>query len=70
MPFGNFESNMISDPVTLTLAETREDVVQVGFGTEGGFYDSAYFFNGDTDKSKDNVYSSADNDHIDNYGIQ
>ncbi|MCP3850794.1 MAG: porin [Gammaproteobacteria bacterium] len=69
VPFGNFESNMISDPATLTLAETREDVVQVGFETEGGFYGSAYLFNGDADESKDNTYRSTDNNHIDNYGL-
>lgn len=68
VPFGNFESNMISDPVTLTLAETREDVVQVGFETEDGFYGSAYIFNGDADEATGN-YSGLDNNKIDNYGL-
>lgn len=68
VPFGNFESNMISDPATLTLGETREDVAQVGFETEGGFYGSAYIFNGDADEAKGS-YSSADNNQIDNYGL-
>ncbi|MFK5891923.1 MAG: LbtU family siderophore porin [Pseudomonadota bacterium] len=68
VPFGNFESNMISDPATLTLGETREDIVQVGFETEGGFYGSTYIFNGDTDEAKSG-YSSVDNNLIDNYGL-
>ena len=68
VPFGNFETNMISDPVTLTLGETREDVIQVGFETEGGFYGSAYVFNGDADEAKGN-YSSLENNKIDNYGL-
>jgi len=69
VPFGNFESNMISDPATLTLAETREEVVQIGFETEGGFYGSGYVFNGDADETKGSGYTDADNNHIDNYGL-
>ena len=68
VPFGNFSSNMISDPATLTLAETREDVVQLGFDTEVGFYGSAYLFNGDAEKAKSN-YAAVDNNTIDNYGL-
>ncbi|MCW8932993.1 MAG: LbtU family siderophore porin [Gammaproteobacteria bacterium] len=68
VPFGNFETNMISDPATLTLGETREDVAQVGFESEGGFYGSAYVFNGDADEAKGN-YTSLDNNTIDNYGL-
>ncbi len=68
VPFGNFESNMISDPATLTLAETRNEVVQLGFQTENGFYGSGYVFNGDIPESKSNM-SSRSNSHIDNYGL-
>ena len=68
VPFGNFSSNMISDPVTLTLAETREDALQLGFAADNGFYGSAYIFNGDTEKAK-NDYSAANNNTIDNYGL-
>jgi len=68
VPFGNFESNMISDPVTLTLAETREDVAQVGFETEDGLYGSAYIFNGDGEEAKSG-YSNVSSNKIDNYGI-
>jgi hypothetical protein len=67
VPFGSFESNMISDPATLTLAETREDVIQIGFEMENGLYGSTYIFNGDSKQAKDN-YSHINN-HIDNYGV-
>ena len=60
VPFGNFESTMISDPLTLELAETRESAVQVGFESEG-FYGSAYVFNGDIDEA-------GEDSHIDNFG--
>jgi hypothetical protein len=61
VPFGNFESHMISDPLTLEIAETREAALQVGTET-GGFYGSAFVFNGDVNES------DADDDHIDNFG--
>ena len=60
VPFGNFESTMISDPFTLELAETRESAVQVGFELEG-FYGSIYAFNGDIDEA-------GEDSHIDNFG--
>ncbi len=60
VPFGNFESNMIQDPLTLELGETRESAVQVGFEA-AGFYGSVYAFNGD-------VGETNDNDKVDNYG--
>jgi hypothetical protein len=47
VPFGNFESSMISDPLTLEIGETRETAVQVGY-VSGGLYGSAYLFNGDS----------------------
>ena len=68
VPFGNFESNMISDPATLTLAETRNEVVQLGFETQSGFYGSAYIFNGDIPEAKSGL-SGKENTHIDNYGL-
>jgi len=61
VPFGNFESHMISDPLTLEIAETREAALQIGTET-GGFYGSAFMFNGDVNES------DADDDHIDNFG--
>ena len=60
VPFGNFESNMISDPLPLELGETRESAIQAGFDAEG-FYGSVYAFNGDIDEAgKDS--------RIDNFG--
>ncbi|MCW8839738.1 MAG: LbtU family siderophore porin [Gammaproteobacteria bacterium] len=47
LPFGNFESGMVSDPLTLELAEIRESALQLGFDS-AGFYGSLYAFNGDT----------------------
>ncbi len=44
-PFGNFESALISDPLTLALGETRETVMQVGCVARG-FHALAYLFDG------------------------
>ena len=52
VPFGNFESNMISDPLTLELGETRESAAVLGFESHG-FYGAAYAFNGDVDEKGD-----------------
>lgn len=52
VPFGAFESNMISDPLTLELGETRESAALVGFETSG-FYGSFYAFNGDVNETGD-----------------
>ncbi|MFW6052906.1 MAG: LbtU family siderophore porin, partial [Desulfosalsimonas sp.] len=60
VPFGNFETHMISDPLTLELGEARESAIQAGLEMNG-FYGSVYLFNGDADEfDKDS--------HIDNYG--
>jgi len=59
VPFGNFESQMVSDPLTLGLAETREKAAQLGFKA-GVFYSSVYAFNGDTQDDGENK--------IDHYG--
>ena len=58
LPFGNFESHMISDSLTLELGETRESAVVAGFATD--LIDiSAGVFNGDIDKTgKDNKIES------------
>ena len=58
LPFGNFESHMISDPVTLELGETRESAVVAGFATD--WIDiSAGVFNGDINETgKDNKIES------------
>ena len=59
VPFGSFDSNMISDPLTLEIGETRESAVQIGYQGER-FYGSVYLFNGDTKNGVE--------DHIEQYG--
>jgi len=61
LPFGAYESNMISDPLTLEIGETRESALQVGF-ENGPFSGSVYAFNG-TNKRNRGV-----EDRIDNWG--
>ena len=58
LPFGNFESHMISDSLTLELGETRESAVVAGFATD--LIDiSAGIFNGDVNEmEKDNKIES------------
>jgi hypothetical protein len=62
VPFGNFESNMISDPLTLEIGETRETAVVCG-GEYEGFHASTYAFNGDVDES-------GDDDQIKCFGLE
>ena len=59
MPFGTFESQMVSDPLTLEIGETREAALQLGFEALG-IYTSAYAFNGET--------RSGNNDKIEHFG--
>ena len=72
VPFGNFESNMIQDPFTLELGETRESAVLLGF-EQNGFYASAYAFKGDVKQTHErervetfggNIGYSFENDNI------
>ena len=60
VPFGNFASNMVSDPLTLELGETRESALHAGIEMNG-FYGSAYLFNGDMDEA-------GEDSHLDNFG--
>ena len=60
VPFGAFESNMISDPLTLELGETRESAAQIGFEASG-FYGSFYAFNSD-------INETGDDDKIKSFG--
>ena len=46
VPFGSFESNMISDPLTLEMGESRESAGVFGVDLNG-FYSALYAFNGD-----------------------
>ncbi len=61
VPFGNFESNMVSDPLTLEIGETGDSAIQIGFEA-GGFYGSIYGFNGDVNEADEH------GDYIDNFG--
>ena len=58
-PFGTFETNLISDPLTLEIAETRETSVLTGI-EHNGFAGGVYVFNGDLSEKGD--------DDIDNFG--
>mgnify|MGYP000916669688 CR=1 FL=1 len=59
VPFGNYETFFISDPLTLEIGETRESGVRAGFYND--LLDaSAAVFNGDVGKIRDD-------DHIDSF---
>ncbi|PID76666.1 MAG: hypothetical protein CSB24_05390 [Deltaproteobacteria bacterium] len=49
VPFGAFETNTLSDPLTKEIFETKEDNVMLGFEA-GGFQAGFYVFNGDTNE--------------------
>ncbi|MBK5932172.1 LbtU family siderophore porin [Halochromatium salexigens] len=59
VPFGAYETNLVSDPLTLEIGESRETAAQLGFVYQG-FSGSAYAFNGDNKVNGDN--------HIDSWG--
>ncbi len=77
VPFGNFESHFISDPLTLELGETRESALTVGCKNE--WIDvSVSAFNGDIDETGEdnhiesyvaNVSFSVPQELISNFGI-
>ena len=56
LPFGNFSSNLVSDPITLDAAETYDSAVEFGIYNQG-LNVSAYVFKGDQQSE------------IENYGI-
>ena len=59
VPFGNFETHFVSDPMTLEIGETRETAVTAGYGND--MLDiSATLFNGDVDEI-------GDDDHIETW---
>jgi len=62
LPFGSFDSNMISDPFTLELAETRKSAIQVSY-KNNNFVSVFYIFNG---KNKQN---NGIDDTVDNFGF-
>ncbi len=62
VPFGFYESNMISDPLTLEIGETRESALVLG-ADYAGFYASVYAFNGDVQEG------ITDDDTMEAYGF-
>ena len=61
VPFGNFDTAMSSDPLTLNIGEAKEKAAMVG-AEWNGFSVSTYIFNGDTQKT-------AESNHIDQFGF-
>lgn len=61
LPFGFYESAMISDPLTLELGEINDSAVQIGFNSSG-FYGSVYGFNGD-------INETGKDDEVDSWGV-
>lgn len=57
LPFGAYETNLVSDPLTLEIGETRETAVEAGF-VHRGFSGGIYAFNGDNDIDGDNEIGS------------
>jgi len=53
VPFGIYEGNTISDPLTKEVFETKEDAILLGFESSG-FYANAYVFNGETNEGGGN----------------
>ena len=49
VPFGSFESNMISDPLTLELGEARESAILLNYEVNG-LNAGLYVFNGDVEQ--------------------
>ncbi|MDH5612064.1 MAG: LbtU family siderophore porin [Gammaproteobacteria bacterium] len=62
VPFGNFTSHMITDPLTLEIAEAHESALEVGY-ENGSLRASVYAFNGASDKNK------VDSDVVDDFGF-
>ena len=60
VPFGNFESHFISDPLTLEIGETSEGAVKAGYTNEW-VEACVSVYNGDVEEAGD------DNSHIDDF---
>lgn len=52
VPFGNFDSMMVSDPLTLEVGETQEEALQLGFSNGAGLGGSVYVYKDDEDTSE------------------
>lgn len=55
LPFGNFDTLMVTDPLGLDLGETTESALQLGFNSS--YYSgSVYLFNGEAEKIAQNSH--------------
>lgn len=61
VPFGRYDSFMVSDPQTLEMGETVETVLMLSM-ENNGFYGSAYLFNGDSEEAA--TVADGDDDEI------
>ena len=57
VPFGVYETNLVSDPLTLEIGESRESAIQLGV-VQSDFSGSAYLFNGDNKVDGENQIGS------------
>ena len=62
LPFGAFHSHFVSDPLTLTLGETRQTAILAGYG-QRGVQLQAFAFNGNEDQTRRE-------DHINDGGLR
>ena len=58
VPFGNFDSLFVSDPIVLELGDAQEDAALLGF-EQGGFSASVSVFNGDVETEGENHIENA-----------
>lgn len=65
VPFGAYETNLVSDPLTLEIGETRESAIQASFEKDG-LYGSVYMFNGSTIETST---ENAGDDTIEHTGV-
>jgi hypothetical protein len=66
VPFGEFSSHFVSDPLTLELGETRETAALVGYAHEP-FSIAAFLFNGDAERV--NAAGEAEESHLKDWGV-
>ena len=55
MPFGRYETNALSDPLTLLLGETAESAIIYRTQSDSGLSLAAFLFNGDVDDGEDAI---------------
>lgn len=65
VPFGRFETYLISDPLTLEIGETRESALQIGLKAQG-LSAAIYAYNGDTIEA---ATAEAGKDKVEHFGI-